>query len=65
MKWKNKDIKYAELSFMISMIGLLIFVVGVIIEFIFNIMEIAFCGIIIFGIAFWFFCIFVYKEEII
>lgn len=62
MNLENKKIEYSMLSLMILLTGVMIYAVGVIIEEIFNIMEIAISGIIIIGVRSFFFCIFVFKE---
>ena len=64
MNLENKTIKHSELFLMIAMLGILILIVGVLIDSILNITGVAFCGIIIFGIALWLFCAFIYKEEL-
>jgi len=61
---KDKEIKHSELFLMIAMLVILIFIVGVLIDLILDITGVAFCGIIIFGIALWLFCAFIYKEEL-
>jgi len=65
MNLENRKTEYSMLSLMILLTGVLIYAVGVMVEEIFDIKEIAICGIIIIGVSSLFFCFFIFKELVL